>query len=53
MYFVVFLLCVCQVPYNFERVLFLFSGASTVQEFVKNYETNGKATVPQEAREKV
>ena len=42
-----------QVPPNFERVLFLFSGANEVQEFVANCEKNGKSKVPEEPRKKV
>jgi hypothetical protein len=42
-----------QVPSNLERVIFLFSGAKEVQEFLSNYEKNGRSEVPQEARKKV
>ena len=42
-----------QVPCNFERVVFFFSGVTEVQELVANYEKNGKSEVPEKARKNV
>ena len=46
-------MCSFQVPYNIERILFLFSGSDQVVSFMKSFEKDGKVEIPLSLREKV
>lgn len=45
----------CQVPENWERILYLMSGLDTelVRNFMSEYETAGKASTPSDILSKV